>query len=366
MKKVISILLVALMMLALFGCTQKTPEPTPTPEPEPTSDLAYPNAKIVITLPGTLGDKSFNDLMAVARDNLIATYPGITIDLFEAKSPADFEPNILAAANGGYDLVCVLAGQQREAAKNVVLQYPDKQFCTIDFVLYDDDHNTYPNVMSTLSAPNEGQFLVGAVCAMLTTYTELPNINEDKIVGWISGTETPGIYDFWLGFQQGVYYIDPDIQILQAYAGSYTDPIKGKELALAQYEQGADVIAQVASGTGLGIIEAAAEQEKYVIGVDNNQDDLAPGYVVTSMYKHVELAAFYLIETFIKGDFEGGSYKYMNVESGGVALTDFAVFKAHWGDKFPQEIMDRAQEIADKIASGEIVVDMHPGLRPWF
>lgn len=358
MKRILSVLLVLTMLMVMAGAYSGVAE-------EEKGELAYPNARVCITMPGMLGDKSFNDLMAVAKANLESDY-GITVDLFEAKSTADFESNILAAANGGYDLVCVLAGQQREAAKNVVSQYPDQKFASIDFVLYDENGDIFPNVMSTLSAPNEGQFLVGAACAMLTTYTDLPNINEDKIVGWISGTETPGIFDFWLGFQQGVYYIDPDIQILQAYAGSYTDPIKGKELALAQYEQGADVIAQVASGTGLGIIEAAAETQKYVIGVDDNQDNLAPGYVLTSMYKHVELAAYYLVEAFVTGNYEGATYKYMDIAAGGVGLTDFAVFKEHWGDLFPQFIQDECEVIAQKIADGEIVVDMHPGLRPWY
>jgi len=355
MKKNLSFILAIVLLAVVCGgaIAAETPE------------LVYPNARVCITLPGMLGDKSFNDLMAAAKASLEADY-GITVDLFEARSAADFESNILAAANGGYDLVCVLAGQQREAAKNVVSQYPDQKFASVDFVLYDENGDIFPNVMCTLSAPNEGQFLVGALCAMMTTYTELPNINEEKIVGWVSGTETPGIIDFWLGFQQGVYYIDPDITILQAYAGSYTDPIKGKELALAQYEQGADIIAQVASGTGLGIIEAAAETERYVVGVDDNQDNLAPGFVVTSMYKHVEKAAYYLIESFITGNYVGASYIYMDIAAGGVGLTDFAVFKEAWGDRFPQHIQDACDEIAQKIIDGEIVVDMHPGLRPWY
>jgi len=359
MKKYLSLILVVVLVLA---ATANSVLAAPSGD---RSELEFPNAKVVISLPGMLGDKSYNDLMAKAKADLERDY-GITVDLFEARSTADFESNILAAANGGYDLVCVLAGQQREAARNVVSQYPDQKFATIDFVLYDDDGEIYPNIMCAITAPNEGQFLVGVVCALMTTYTELPNINEEKIVGWITGTETPLINDFWVGFRQGVNYIDPDITILQAFAGTYTDPIKGKELALAQYEQGADIIAQVASATGLGIIEAAAEVEKYVIGVDDNQDDLAPGFVVTSMYKHVGTAAYTLIEAFITGNFDGGSYKYMDLAAGGVGLTDFAVFKEAWGDKFPQHIQDEAEVIAQKIIDGEIVVDMHPGVRPWF
>jgi basic membrane protein A len=281
--------------------------------------------------------------------------------MLEANETADREPNTIACADGGYDLVVAVGSGQLDIVKNAAAQFPDQKFAITDAILYP----TPDNVVSIAFAPNEGQFLVGAAMAMLTTKTDIPGINPDKVVGWISGTENPNINDFWAGFQHGVRYIDPDIQILQAYAGSWGDPIKGKELATAQYELGADVIANVAAGTGLGIFEAAQELQKFVVGVDINQDNIAPGFVLTSMIKHVGDGVYKVIESVVNDQFDGGGYIYMDLASGGIELTDFSTFKEYWGDKFPEDIPAKMEELTAKIASGEIKVDTNPDIRFW-
>lgn len=361
----LAVLLVVAMMVTILGGCSKPAAPAPEPEkkdaPAATTTAPKPGAgkKVCITLPGMLGDKSYNDMMKIAADKAIADF-GVEVKLLEAKSPADFEPNNIAAANGGYDLVIILSGQQKDAANKVIPQYPNQKFATIDFAV----PNT-KNVYSTLFAANEGQFLVGAAMAMFTKKTNIDGVNDKNIIGWISGTETPLINDFYGGFEQGAKYIDPDIQILKAFAGSFTDPLKGKELALSQYEQGADIIAQVASGTGIGILEAAANKKLFAVGVDLNQDNLQPGYILTSMLKNVDSAAYLFIESLVKDTYKGGEYLYMNLEKGGVGLTDFSVFKSKWGDKFPQDIVDKCNEIANDIKSGKIKVNEVPGVRPW-
>jgi len=364
MKKIVVIVLAILMAVGVFaGCTstpQQTADlaPTPTPEAgEEPAEEAVELPRFIVTLPGQLGDQSYNDTVKIGIDRAVASF-GVHITYLEAASPADFEPNAIAAATGGYDLVIIVSGQQSQAARNVIPDFPDQLFATVDFAVED-----MPNVFSSLFAVNEGSFLAGAAAAMFTQMTEIEGVNEQNIIGWISGIETPLINDFFGGFEQGARYIDPDIQILQAFAGSFTDPLRGRELALAQIEQGADIIMNVASLTGLGVLEAAAQEGRFAIGVDLNQDDLYPGHILTSMLKNVDVAIYMFVESILEDTFRGGETLYFDLSSYAVGLTDFSVFRSIWGDEPVQEIIDRVDELSQRIRSGEIEVVEFPGVR---
>ncbi len=359
MKKLLSGILALALTFSLAACTsEQPPAETEPPASAANTPAQQEKPKIVVTLPGMLGDKSYNDSCKAGIDRAVADF-GVEVKVLEAASPADFEPNIIAAATGGYDLVIILSGQQKESAMKVIPDYPDQKFATIDFVVDGNPDNVY----SSFFAVNEGSFLAGAAAAMFTKKTEIDGVNGENIIGWIAGKETPLINDFYVGFEQGAKYIDPDIQILKAYAGTFTDPLKGKELALSQYEQGADIIMNVASATGIGILEAAAEQKKFAIGVDLDQDDLQPGYILTSMIKNVDEAAYLFIQSMVEGTYEGGASLFFDLSTGAVSLTDFSVFKNAWGDKFPQDIVDKCDELKQQIADGSIVVDEFPGVR---
>ena len=354
--------LFAVLAVVALGLAACAPKPTPTAEPvaaAPTAEPAKP-VSVCVSLAGKLGDKSYNDSVAEGIYRAEKEF-GITYKLLEANDAASREPNTFACADGGYDLVIAIGSGHLDIVKRAAEMYPDVKFAITDSILYP----TPKNVLSVAFAPNEGQFLVGVAMAMFTTKTDIPGVNPEKIVGWITGTESPNILDFYAGFEHGVEYIDPEITILKGIAGSFSDPIKGKELATAQFEQGADIIAQVASGTGLGIIEAAAEQKKFVVGVDLNQDGLAPGYVLTSMLKHVDVGVYRAIKSVVEGNFDGGGYIYMDLSTNAIELTDFSTFKSVWGDKFPQDIADKVKELAAKIASGEIKVRTNPVIRYW-
>ena len=221
-----------------------------------------------------------------------------------------------------------------------------------------------PNVQSVSFAQNQGSFLAGAAAAMFTEKTEIDGVNEDAIIGWVGGMDIPVLHDFYTGYEQGAKYINPDITILQAFAGNWSDPLKGKELTLAQFEQGADIVMNVASGTGVGVLEGAKESGKYAIGVDLNQDNDQPGAVLTSMVKRVDNACYLLIQSVVEGTFQGGTTTYLSLAEGGVSLTDFSVIKEYLGDKFPQDIVDKCAELEQKIISGEIVVENYEGFGP--
>jgi len=280
---------------------------------------------------------------------------GIDLKEMESKEPTEWESNVVAMASDGYDLVIGVSTQFQDILKKHAPEFPNTKFALIDGVVPGD------NIVSSTFAQNEGSFLAGAAAAMFTTKTDIPGVNPDKTIGWVGGMDIPVLHDFLVGYEQGAKYIDPDIKILHSFAGTFNDPLKGKELTIAQYSQGADIVMNVASGTGTGILEAAKEQGKYAIGVDLNQDSVYPGSILTSMVKRVDNATYLAIESVIKGTYKGNTTTYLDISNGGVSLTDMSVMKNALGDKFPQDILDKTAELAEKIKSGEIKVNAYEG-----
>lgn len=323
------------------------------PAPESSEDTAG-TVKVAMVLSGFLGDKSFNDSSYEGAQQAIKDF-GIELKVLESGDPADWESNFVAMCSGEYDLVVAVSTQFQDIVEKHAPEFPEQKIALIDGVVKGD------NVVSSTFAQNEGSFLAGAAAAMFTTQTGIEGVNEDKIIGWVGGMDIPVLHDFFVGYEQGAKYIDPDIQILQSFAGTFNDPLKGKELTVAQYSQGADIVMNVASGTGTGVLEAAKEQGLYAIGVDLNQDADQPGHVLTSMLKRVDTGTYLVIQDVVNGTFNGNYTYYLDINNGGVSLTDMSVMKEALGDAFPEEILTRIQELEEKVRSGEIVVDSYEG-----
>jgi basic membrane protein A len=313
--------------------------------------------RVCIVYTGNLGDKSYNDSCNMGAEQAVADF-GIELKSLEGSTAQEWEANLVAACEEGYDLIIGASSNIADYIVEHGPDYPDTKFAVIDTTV------DLPNVESISFAQNQGSFLAGAAAAMFTEKTDIEGVNEDAIIGWVGGMDIPVLHDFYVGYEQGAKYINPDIQILQAFAGSWSDPLKGKELTLAQYEQGADIVMNVASGTGTGILEAAAEAGKYAIGVDLNQDADQPGSVLTSMVKRVDNACYLVIQSVVDGTFEGGSTQYLSLTEGGVSLTDFSVMREALGDQFPEDIVEKVDELSEMIANGEIVVDNYEGFGP--
>ena len=371
MKKLLSVVLATSMCLSLAACGSSKPAETKAPteaaktEAPAGGESAAPTEgtqasdtiRVCIVYTGNLGDKSYNDSCNIGAQLAVKDF-GIELKSLEGTTAEEWESNLLAACEEGYDLVIGASSNIADYITKHGPNYPDTKFAVIDTTV------DLPNVESISFAQNEGSFLAGAAAAMFTRKTEIEGVNEENIIGWVGGMDIPVLHDFYTGYEQGARYVDPDIKILMAFAGSWSDPLKGKELTLAQYEQGADIVMNVASGTGVGILEAAKEAGKYAIGVDLDQDADQPGYVLTSMVKRVDNACYLVIESVVKDSFEGGTTKYLALQDGGVSLTDFSVMKEALGDKFPQDIVDECEKLAEKIKSGEIKVDSYEGFGP--
>lgn len=349
MKKTLAILLTLLMVFALVACGDKEPAAEQDKKEDGNDKI-----RVAILYSGFLGDKSYNDSCHEGAMRAKKDFD-VEVKELESKEAAEWESNFLSVASDDYDLIIGSSSQFEQIFQKHCPDYPDKKFAIIDGIVEGD------NIVSAIFAQNEGSFLAGAAAAMFTTMTDIENVNEDKVIGWVGGMDIPVLQDFFTGYKQGALYIDPDMTVLQSFAGSFTDPIKGKELTLAQYEQGADIVMNVASGTGTGILEAAKDSGKYAIGVDMDQDDVYPGHILTSMMKKIDVASYSIIESVVKGTYKPNTVTYLDIASGGVGLTDFSVMKEALGDKFPQEIVDKIQELEEKVKSGEIEVDAYEG-----
>ena len=312
--------------------------------------------RVALCLGAVLGDQSFSDSAFAGLKRAEKDFP-IEIKVMEGNNASDYEPNQISMASAGYDLIVVTSTLQIEVLKKVAPQFPNTKFAMIDGVV------KAPNVACAVFAQNEGSFLAGAAAAMFTQKTDIPGVNAQKTVGFVGGVDIPVIRDFLAGYEQGAKYIDPETKVLVAFAGSFRDPLKGKELTLAQYGQGADIVYNVASNTGNGILEAASESKKYAIGVDMNQDAFYPGHILTSMLKRVDNAVYWAVESVVKDTFKGDHIENMGLANGGVSLTDMSVMKQALGDKFPQDILDRINLLTEEVKAGKIKIDSYPGFQ---
>ncbi len=231
-----------------------------------------------------------------------------------------------------------------EPLAEVAARYPG-----VSFVLLDAVAKPAANVSSVLFDQHEGSFTAGALAAM---------VSKTKKTGFIGAMDLPVIKSFLVGFKEGVRYVDPDISVTEVFLTAYPDfsgfedPRKGEAAAKKMYDRGIDIIYTVAGVTGNGVIEAARKTGKYAIGVDSNQDHLAPGHVLTSMMKNCDRAVLDIVQRFIKGSFAGNHVYRYGYKNGGVGITPMEFTR----DKLPPGVMEKIKEVEKKIIGGEIAV----------
>ncbi len=240
-------------------------------------------------------DKSFNEGVynGIKR---FQDETGVKVLEFEVTNETQREQAMQRMADRGATLILGVGFAQADAINKVAEQHPDKKFAIIDVNWLDQ-----PNLRQYAFKEHEGSFLVGMAAALAT---------ESGKVGFIGGMDIPLIRAFACGYVQGAKNVNADIEIFQNMTGTtpaaWNDPGKGAELTQSQIDRGADVIYQAAGGTGIGVIRAAADAGKLSIGVDSNQNHLAPGSVLTSMLKRVDVAAYETMKDAMSGNFETG------------------------------------------------------------
>ena len=259
--------------------------------------------------------------------------------------PAATEMLIRDAAQNS-ELVLTAGYQMGDVLARVAPEFPDVKFAIFDVV------QDIPNVASVNYKSNEGSFLVGAIAALKS---------ESNKIGYIGGADVPLLQEFEAGYVAGIRSINPDAEITIEYiskdATGFGQPEKAKELALAQYESGVDVIYVAAGGSGQGVLEAAQEQQKFIIWVDANGNHLAPGLVLTSMTKEIPVSVLRIISETIEGNFMAG-VRYFGIADGGVS---YAVDE-HNQPLLSDEIIATVESLKAKIIAGEIVIPDTIGL----
>jgi len=252
---------------------------------------------------GGKGDQSFND--SAYRGLQWASKYDISHVEIEPGADADRETGVRMLASQGFDLVFGVGFLFTDAIKAVADDFPDTKFGIIDGFIPDK-----PNVSSMLFTEHEGSFLVGVIAGMKA------KADGKDTVGFVGGMDMPLIHKFEAGYKAGVQYAFPGCKMLSDYAGTaptaFIDPVKGKELALAQIDQGAYVIYHASGLTGVGVYEAGKERKVYVIGVDSNQNHLGhvketgKNYGLTSMLKQVDVAVYLTVKNLTEGKFNAG------------------------------------------------------------
>ncbi len=284
----------------------------------------------MVTNQSGLGDQSFNDAAWEGLGMAEEKY-GIERKVLEAREQAQYVPNLSTLAEQGASLIIGVGFMIKDAVAEAAEMFPDSNFAIVDGGV------DLPNVASIHFMENEGAFLVGAIAA---------RVSKTGIIGYVGGMSTPVTNKMEAGYRAGAMTANPDIEILVSYAGTFADPAKGEEMAVPQYDQGADVIFQVAGQTGLGVINAAKKKDKYVIGIDRDQNYLAPEHVLSSMIKRVDIAVCNACGMVVNGTFEGKHYYY--------GIKEGAVDYATTGDLIPDDVIEYAEMLKEKILSGEI------------
>jgi basic membrane protein A len=312
----------------------------------PTGDAV--DVGVVFDLGGR-GDKSFNDGAYLGAERAEKEL-GVRVRFIEPGEGSDRESGLRLLAAEGMDLVVGVGFIFTDDLTQLAKEYPNTKFAGVDYsVATDKDGRVVPpppNLAALKFREEQGSFLVGALAAL---------VGKSKKVGFVGGMDFPLIQKFEMGYKAGVKRVCPDCEIISQYAGvtpeAFRNPGKGKELALSQYQQGVNVIFHASGSTGLGVFEAARQTGKLAIGVDADQFNEAPGFVLTSMVKGVDNAVFDAVKRVKEGRFQGGIYQYGLAENG-VGY----VYDANNEKLIPADVRARLESLKQDIIAGRIQV----------
>ena len=273
----------------------------------------------------------------------------------EPGNPTSIEPAMRAFAEKNFDLIIGVGFAQGPIMASVAKDYPNINFAIVDGVIFEADGKTpKKNVASLVFREHEGSYLVGMIAAKKS---------KTGVLGFVGGMDIPLIHRFAKGYEEGAKAVNPNARVITNYVGvtdaAWNNPGKGKELALSQIGQGADVIFTAAGNSGLGAFDAVeqygrnpqGEANKFVIGVDSNQNGVKPGFVLTSMVKRVDNAVYDAVKEVLGGQFKGGFHNF-GLDKDGVAYSMDDNNKA----LIPQDVITQVEEAKGKIVSGEIKV----------
>lgn len=304
--------------------------------PVPAQNVNTPAFKVgVVSDVGGLSDGSFNQ---AAYEGLQRTAKelGAEVKAIESRAHEEYAPNLQALADERFDLVWGVGFLMQDSVDQTARQNPTRQFALIDAVA------TAPNVTSVTFKEEESAFLMGIMAARAT---------KTGKVGFVGGMDIPVVREFDYGFRAGVKAVAPGIEVKSVYAGTFADPAKGKQVGLSLIDDGVDVLFHASGATGIGVIDAAASRQVYAMGVDVDQNSLAPEYVLSSAMKHVDVAVFTVSKAASEGKGSGGRVLNLGLKEGAVGYAPTTLWH-----KLPPDTKDLVDRWAEAVASGQVAV----------
>jgi basic membrane protein A len=316
MKRILAFSVLAATIVASCATTGTT---TSSSAPSSASTATGQHPKIgLVTDVGGLNDKSFNSLADAGRLQAQAQLD-VTTSVTESKQQADYVPNLTKYAQDKYDLVIGVGFLMQNAVWKVATQFPNVKFAIIDGAPNDDAGNVknLPNVANLFFKEQEAGYVVGVIAAMMAK-NKVGAATHNTVCS-MGGIPIPPVDRYIAGYQDAVKTVSPTTKIINGYSNDFVDQQKGKEVGLNHIAQGCDILFQVAGGSGLGYIAAAKEKGVYAIGVDADQIAVAPGTVITSALKKVDVAVFQTIRSVRLSTFKAGDNSF-NAANGGVGF----------------------------------------------
>ena len=340
----ILVMLAAVFAIASTACTER-------------AEARREGCRIKVGIVFDIGGKNDRSINAAAWEGVKRAERELPVCVYDVEpgNPTSIEPAMRAFAEKNFDLIVGVGFAQGPIMQRVAMDYPNVKFAIIDGVIFEADGKTpKSNVASLVFREHEGSYLVGMIAA---------SKSKTGVLGFLGGMDIPLIHRFQKGYEEGAKAVNPNARVISNYVGvndaAWNNPAKGKELALAQIEKGADVIFTAAGNSGLGAFDAVeqygrgpgGEANKFVIGVDSNQNGVKPGFVLTSMVKRVDNAVYDAVKEVLEGRFEGGFHVF-GLDKDGVAYA----LDQYNKPLISEEVLSKVNEAKDKIVVGEIKV----------
>jgi basic membrane protein A len=343
-RVILLVMLAAATSILTTSCTQKT-------------EARREGCKIKVGIVFDIGGKNDRSFNAAAWEGVKRAQSDLPICLYDVEpgNPTSIEPAMRAFAERDFDLVIGVGFAQGPIMQKVATDYPKIKFAIVDGVIVDKDGKPLPNVADLVFREHEGSYLVGMIAA---------SKSKTGTLGFLGGMDIPLIHKFETGYAEGARSVNPNVKIIDNYVGvtdgAWNNPGKGKELSLSQIDKGADVIFTAAGNSGLGAFDAVeqygrdaktGQPNKYVIGVDSNQNMVKPNFVLTSMVKRVDNAVYDVVKEVLDSKFEGGFHAF-GLDKDGVA---YAMDENNKG-LIPDDVLQKVEQSKADIVAGKIKV----------
>lgn len=333
-KRLTTLTMAIVLSIGVVGCSS-------TQRDEEQDDKNKDNKEYsvgVVLGEGGANDQSFNQSSLAGLDNAKQQL-GIKGTYLESNQDADYAPNIEVFIDKEVDLIVGVGYTTASAMLDAAKLYPERKFVIVDHNYEEEGIQIPENMICVTFDEREAAYLVGLIASKMS---------ETDKVGFIGGMKIPNITRFEEGFAEGIKAGNPDAKLLSQYANSFDDASLGKSIANQMYGNGADIIFSAAGGVGTGAIESAKEKGKYAIGVDMDQNNLAPENVITSAMKRVDVGVFDIISKAKNDEFEGGKAIVYGLKEDAVGIAPTT------SKNVPKEILDFVEKQKKDIIDGKL------------